>query len=90
MVDLTALAHSAEDPYGEELRRVTVGLETKEQLLGFLEQLNGEWVNTGKKTKVVKACDFGGYLPRGWRLMLCIKRKGNNQWLACRTYIRYN
>ncbi|CAA7047927.1 unnamed protein product [Microthlaspi erraticum] len=87
MVDLTALAHSAEDPYGEELRRVTVGLETKEGLLGFLEQMNGEWVNTGKKKKVVKACDFGGYLPRGWRLMLCIKRKGNNQWLACHRYI---
>ncbi|XP_006416210.2 methyl-CpG-binding domain-containing protein 8 [Eutrema salsugineum] len=87
MVDLSALANNEEDPYGEELRRITVGLGTKEELLAFLEQVNGEWVNAGKKKKVVKACDYGGYLPRGWKLMLCIKKKGSIQWLACRRYI---
>ncbi|KAL1225795.1 Methyl-CpG-binding domain-containing protein 8 [Cardamine amara subsp. amara] len=87
-VDLSALANDdSEDPYGEELRRITVGLETKEEILGFLEQLNGEWVNIGKKKKVVNACDYGGYLPRGWKLMLYIKKKGVNLWLACRRYI---
>ncbi|XP_010477492.1 PREDICTED: methyl-CpG-binding domain-containing protein 8 [Camelina sativa] len=87
MVDLSALANVLEDPYEEELRRITVGLKTKEEILGFLEQLNGEWVNIGKKKKVVGACDFGGYLPKGWKLMLYIKRKGSNLLLACRRYI---
>ncbi|AEE30228.1 methyl-CPG-binding domain 8 [Arabidopsis thaliana] len=87
IVDLSALASVSEDPYEEELRRITVGLKTKEEILGFLEQLNGEWVNIGKKKKVVNACDYGGYLPRGWRLMLYIKRKGSNLLLACRRYI---
>ncbi|XP_010498703.1 PREDICTED: methyl-CpG-binding domain-containing protein 8-like isoform X2 [Camelina sativa] len=87
MVDLSALANVLEDPYEEELRRITVGLKTKEEILGFLEQLNGEWVNIGKKKKVVRACDFGGYLPKGWKLMLYIKRKGSNLLLACRRYI---
>lgn len=90
MVDLSALANVSEDPYGEELRRITVGLTTRGEILGFLEQLNGEWVNIGKTKKVVKACDFGGYLPKGWKLMLCIKKKGSNVWLACRRYIRYD
>ncbi|KAG7592612.1 Methyl-CpG DNA binding [Arabidopsis thaliana x Arabidopsis arenosa] len=87
IVDLSALASVSEDPYEEELKRITVGLKTKEEILGFLEQLNGEWVNIGKKKKVVRACDYGGYLPRGWKLMLYIKKKGSNLLLACRRYI---
>lgn len=90
MVDLAALSCVAEDPYGEELRRMTMGLVTMEELLGFLEEMSGEWVNAGKKKKVVKACDYGGYFPRGWKLMLCIKKKGSSLWLACQSYIRYN
>ncbi|CAN7078102.1 unnamed protein product, partial [Brassica oleracea var. botrytis] len=87
MVDLAALSCVAEDPYGEELRRMTMGLVTMEELLGFLEEMSGEWVNAGKKKKVVKACDYGGYFPRGWKLMLCIKKKGSSLWLACQSYI---
>ncbi|KAF8109918.1 hypothetical protein N665_0089s0037 [Sinapis alba] len=88
VVDLNAWACVAEDPYGEELRRITMGLVTNEELLGFFEELSGEWVeNAGKKKKVVKACDFGGYLPRGWKLMLCIKKQGSSLWLACHSYI---
>ncbi|KAL0699858.1 hypothetical protein Bca4012_055980 [Brassica carinata] len=84
VVDLNALACVGEDPYGEELRRVTMGLVTNEELFGFLEELSGEWVNAGK---VVKACDFGGYLPIGWKLILCIKKQGSSVWLACHRYI---
>ncbi|KFK44328.1 hypothetical protein AALP_AA1G244000 [Arabis alpina] len=90
MVDLTVLGDYEEDPYGEELRRITLGLKTKEEFLGFLQQLNGEWVNAGRKKKVVEACGYGGYLPRGWKLMLCIKKKASNIWLACRKYISPN
>ncbi|XP_018440776.1 methyl-CpG-binding domain-containing protein 8 isoform X2 [Raphanus sativus] len=87
VVDLSALACVGEDPYGDELRRMTMGLVTSEELLGFLEEMNGDWVNAGKRNKVVKACDYGGYLPRGWKLMLCIKKQGSNLWLACHRYI---
>ncbi|XP_010521183.1 PREDICTED: methyl-CpG-binding domain-containing protein 8 isoform X2 [Tarenaya hassleriana] len=89
MVDLLTLAN-AEDPYGEELRRRTMGLQTKAELLGFLAQLRGEWVNAGKKKRVVEASDFGDTLPRGWKLMLCVKQKAGDVWLACRRYMSPN
>ncbi|KAJ6730345.1 METHYL-CPG-BINDING DOMAIN-CONTAINING PROTEIN 8 [Salix viminalis] len=42
VVDFVALANM-EDPYGEELRRRTEGMQLKAELLGFLEGFEGEW-----------------------------------------------
>lgn len=74
VVDLIVLVCIGEDLYGEELRRMIMGLVIMEELLGFLEEMSGEWVNVGKKKKVVKVCDLGGYLFRGWKFMFFIKK----------------
>lgn len=78
-----------EDPYGPEILRRTEGMSTADELLGFLRGTNGEWGTTRKKRRVVDASDFGDFLPKGWRLSLCIKRKGGRVWLFCRRYIRF-
>ncbi|XP_057976499.1 uncharacterized protein LOC131163776 isoform X2 [Malania oleifera] len=85
-VDLVALAN-AEDPYGEELRRRTVGLESEAELLGFLNGLGGQWGSTRKKRKIVDACEFGDALPIGWKLLIGLKRKVGRVSLYCRRYI---
>lgn len=87
-VNLVALANT-EDPFGEELRRRTGGSEKREELLGFLTGLKGVWVSYRKKRKIVDASEFGDVLPRGWKLMLCIKKKVGHMWLGCRRYIRF-
>ncbi|XP_043705137.1 uncharacterized protein LOC122654938 isoform X2 [Telopea speciosissima] len=88
-VDVAALAN-LQDPFGPELRRRTVGLETEAALLGFLRQLNGQWGSRRKKRKVVDASDFGDALPKGWKLMLALKRRVGRVWLNCRRYISPN
>ncbi|XP_057975022.1 uncharacterized protein LOC131162490 isoform X2 [Malania oleifera] len=89
LVDAVALAN-AEDPFGSELSRRTEGLETEMELLGFLRELNGEWGSRRKKRKIVDASDFGDALPKGWKLLLRLKRKEGRVWLICSRYISPN
>ncbi|OUZ99635.1 Methyl-CpG DNA binding [Macleaya cordata] len=86
VVDIAALANM-NDPFGPELKRRTVGLEKEAELLGFLRGLEGQWGSTRKKRKIVDAGDFGDYLPKGWKILLSLKRKGGQVWLYCRRYI---
>ncbi|PHU20414.1 hypothetical protein BC332_11565 [Capsicum chinense] len=86
-VDLAALG-ALEDPFGQELRRRTEGLGSGEELLGFLGRLNGQWGSTRKKRRIVDAGEFGSTLPKGWKLLLSVKRKGGHAWVHCRRYIR--
>ncbi|KAF8406024.1 hypothetical protein HHK36_008104 [Tetracentron sinense] len=86
VIDVTALAN-LEDPFGPELKRRTVGLETEAELLGFLKELSGQWASNRKKRKIVEASDFGDELPKGWKLLLNLKRKEGRVWLNCGRYI---
>lgn len=86
--DLVALGN-LEDPFGEVLRRRTQGLETEEELLGFLGGLEGEWGSWRRKKKIVLASEFGDVLPNGWRVMISLKRKEGRVSLFCRRYIRF-
>ncbi|PRQ24361.1 hypothetical protein RchiOBHm_Chr6g0271611 [Rosa chinensis] len=67
-VDIWALQNS-ENPFGDELRRRTLGLETEEELLGFMRELGGQWGSRRKKRKIVDATEFGDALL-GWKLLL--------------------
>lgn len=87
-VDLAVLG-TLEDPFGEEMRRRTKGLGSSEELLRFLGRLNGQWGSTRKKRRIVDAGEFGNVLPKGWKLLLSIKRKEGRVWLHCRRYIRF-
>ena len=87
VVDLEKLAN-AEDPFGEELRRRTVGMESEEALLGFMRELGGQWGSRRKKRKIVDAAAFGDALPVGWKLLLGIRRRDGRASIYCRRYIR--
>ncbi len=87
VVDLAKLAN-VDDPYGEELRKRTVGMESEEELLGFMRELGGQWGSRRKKRKIVDAAVFGDALPVGWKLLLGIKRRDGRASIYCRRYIR--
>ncbi|KAG9451482.1 hypothetical protein H6P81_011447 [Aristolochia fimbriata] len=86
VVDLAALENN-KDLFGDELRRRTSGLATEAELLEFLRSLNGAWGSRRKKRKVVDAEEFGEDLPRGWKVLLGLKRKEGRVWLYCRRYV---
>nr|GLL48104.1 uncharacterized protein LOC109170500 isoform X2 [Ipomoea trifida] len=88
-VDMVALS-ALEDPFSMELRRRTEGLEGEEKLLGFLQGLNGQWGSRRKKRRIVDASQFGTTLPKGWKLLLSLKRKAGRVWVYCRRYISPN
>lgn len=87
-VDVSALA-SEDDPFGEELKRRTAGLESEETLLGFMRELEGQWGSRRKRRRIVDAAEFGDALPVGWKLLLGLKRKEGRAWVYCRRYIRF-
>ncbi|KAJ6997686.1 hypothetical protein NC653_014052 [Populus alba x Populus x berolinensis] len=88
VVDFMALGNM-EDPYGEELRRRTEGMQLKAEFLGFLEGFEGEWGSTRKKRRIVDASLFGDALPIGWKLSICVKKQAGRVWLACTRYISH-
>ncbi|RZR99143.1 hypothetical protein BHM03_00028635 [Ensete ventricosum] len=87
-VDLIALGQKV-DPFSEELRRRTVGLTTEEHLLSFMSGLDGHWASRRRRRRIVDASGFGDHLPRGWKLLLGLKRKEGDVWVYCRRYIRF-
>ncbi|CAK7328482.1 unnamed protein product [Dovyalis caffra] len=85
-IDLMGLA-SLNDPYKDELKRRTEGMEKEEELLGFFRELGGQWCSRRKKRKIVDASEFGDFLPVGWKLILGLKRKEGRAWVYCRRYL---
>ncbi|XP_058191926.1 uncharacterized protein LOC131308899 isoform X2 [Rhododendron vialii] len=86
VVDFKAL-ENGDELYAGEFRRRTVGLESEEQFLGVLGGLEGQWGSRRKKRRIVSACEFGDWLPVGWRLLLALKRKDGRVSVYCRRYI---
>ncbi|CAI9753527.1 unnamed protein product [Fraxinus pennsylvanica] len=85
-VDLVALG-TVENPYAEEIKQRTEGLNGKEDLVRFLEGLNGKWGSSRKKRRIVDASMFGSTLPVGWNLLLSLKKKKGCVWLYCGHYL---
>jgi len=77
------------DPFGEELKRRTEGLETEPLLLEFLETLNGEWASQRKKRRIVQASDLGDLLPTGWKIVITLLRRAGRASVVCRRYVRF-
>ncbi|XP_021618302.1 uncharacterized protein LOC110619278 isoform X3 [Manihot esculenta] len=86
VVDLVGLS-SLEEPFMEELRRRTEGMDKEEELLGFLRDIGGQWCSRRRKRRIVDASEFGDILPVDWKLLLGLKRKEGRTWVYCRRYI---
>nr|GMC89679.1 methyl-cpg-binding domain-containing protein 8 [Ipomoea batatas] len=87
VVDFAALENNGDEVYSEELRRRTVGLESEEEVLGFVRSLEGQWCSRRRKRKYVDASDFGDALPVGWKLLLALRRRDGHVWVYCRRFI---
>ncbi|KAG5544000.1 hypothetical protein RHGRI_016676 [Rhododendron griersonianum] len=88
-VNLEALA-SVEDPYDVELLRRTKNLKTEEEVLGYLGEINGKWGTWRRKKKIVEASEFGDALPKGWKLLVSIRKKQGRVWLFVSRYMSPN
>ncbi|KAK6156811.1 hypothetical protein DH2020_011059 [Rehmannia glutinosa] len=84
VVDFAELEKKGDELYGEELKRRTVGLETEEDVLGFLSGLEGQWCSRRKKRKYVDAGLLGDALPIGWKLLLGLRRRDYRVSVYCR------
>ena len=73
----------------EEFRRRTEGMGTQAELLEFMGGLEGEWASKSQKKRIIDAGSFGSVLPKGWKLMLFVKKSAGHFWLACSRYIRF-
>ncbi|KAK6135442.1 hypothetical protein DH2020_030811 [Rehmannia glutinosa] len=87
VVDFAELEKKGDELYGEELKRRTVGLETEEDVLGFLSGLEGQWCSRRKKRKYVDAGLLGDALPIGWKLLLGLRRRDYRVSVYCRRCI---
>ncbi|KAJ6842572.1 uncharacterized protein M6B38_301845 [Iris pallida] len=86
VINLVRLAEKG-DLFGEEIRRRTEELRTEEQVLGYMKGLDGQWGSTRKKRKIVDASIFADELPKGWKVLLGLKRKEGIVYLNCRRYV---
>ncbi|TVU05461.1 hypothetical protein EJB05_48626, partial [Eragrostis curvula] len=85
-VDLVRLAGTV-DPYDSELRKRTAGMASEAELMGFISSLAGKWASQRRRRKFVDASFFGDHLPRGWTLLLGLKRKEGVTWVHCFSYV---
>lgn len=86
---LNVLPLASEDIFVAELNRRTAGLVSEADVIGFLDGLPGRWASRRKKKKFVEAGDVGEGLPKGWKILVGIRRKHGRVYVDCRKYIRF-
>lgn len=89
VVDLKKLENNGDELYSGELEKRTAGLQSEEEVLGFVRDLEGAWCSRRKRRKYVDASGFGDTLPIGWKLLLALRRRDGRVWVYCRRYVRF-
>ncbi|CAN4107963.1 unnamed protein product [Withania somnifera] len=87
VVDLNNLENNGDKLYRGELEKRTVGLQSEEELLGFVRDLEGQWCSRKKRRKYADASGFGDALPVGWKLLLALRRRDGRVWVYCRRFV---
>lgn len=77
----------AQEPFVAQLKRKFAPLETEAELQDFFDKVGGQWASKRKKRKIVDAEDFGEGLPKGWKLLLGVRKKDCRFLIECRKYI---
>lgn len=83
----TALPSVAKEPFVPQLKRKFTPLATEAELQEFFNNIGGEWASKMKKRKIVDAEDFGEGFPKGWKLLLGVRKKYGRFIIECRKYI---
>jgi len=78
---------AAQEPFVAQLKRKFAPLETEAELQDFFEKVGGEWASKRKRRKIVDAGDFGEGFPKGWKLLLGVRKKDGRFLIECRKYI---
>lgn len=87
VVDLNNLENNGDKLYSGELEKRTVGLQSEEEVFGFVRDLEGQWCSRRKRRKYVDASGFGDTLPIGWKLLLALRRRDGRVWVYCRRFV---
>eukprot|EP01018_Ginkgo_biloba_P007561 Gb_41672 [translate_table: standard] len=80
--------YSTQEPFMPQLKRKFAPLETEAELHDFFNKIGGQWASKRKKRKIVDAEDFGEGFPKGWKLLLGVRKKDGRFLIECRKYIR--
>lgn len=82
-----ALPSVSKEPFVPQLKRKFTPLATEAELQEFFNNIGGEWASKMKKRKIVDAEDFGEGFPKGWKLLLGVRKKYGRFIIECRKYI---
>lgn len=77
----------AQGPFVVQLKRKFAPLETEVELQDFFDKVGGQWASKRKRRKIVDAEDFGDGFPKGWKLLLGVRKKDSRFLIECRKYI---
>ncbi|KAI3675847.1 hypothetical protein L1987_85443 [Smallanthus sonchifolius] len=85
-VDLVLLARVGDGAYEMELESMTKGMST-EQLVGFMDSLDGQWCGRSERRKVVDAGQILNLLPINWKIEISVRRRAELSSLYSRSYV---
>ncbi|KAK1440286.1 hypothetical protein QVD17_06111 [Tagetes erecta] len=85
-IDLNLLARVGDGAYATELERLTKGMN-REELVGFMDSLDGDWCRRSDRRKVVDAAVIVKVLPVNWKIEIAIRRRAGLSFLYCRSYV---
>ncbi|KAH9321033.1 hypothetical protein KI387_015672 [Taxus chinensis] len=78
---------ATQEPFVPQLKRRFRTLETEAEVHEFFEKLGGEWASKRMKRKIVDAEEFVQGFPKGWKLLLGVRKKNSRFIIECRKYI---
>lgn len=87
VINSLALPFVSKEPFVPQLKRKFTPLATEAELQEFFNNIGGEWASKMKKRKIVDAEDFGEGFPKGWKLLLGVRKKYGRFIIECRKYI---
>ncbi|XP_057834247.1 uncharacterized protein LOC131044822 isoform X3 [Cryptomeria japonica] len=79
--------HTSNEPQVPQFKRKVKPLATEAELQDYFNSIGGEWASNMKRRKIVDAEDFAEGFPKGWKLLLGVRKKHGKFIIECRKYI---
>ncbi|PWA64074.1 zinc finger, C2H2-like, DNA-binding domain protein [Artemisia annua] len=87
MMDLNYLARVGDSVFEDKLKKITEGIESEDELLGFLESVNGRWGSIWKPRIYVYAAAIEKLLPVNWKILISLGPHAHQPSLHCRKFV---